>query len=64
VYQQKIKPYEVVGSTIRIPIGGRLPATLVRKIVKARIAENEARAAERKRKAAARRTGRAHASAT
>jgi uncharacterized protein YdhG (YjbR/CyaY superfamily) len=45
-----LKGYDVSAGTIRFPIGGALPAALVRKIVKARIAQQAARAAMRKAK--------------
>jgi uncharacterized protein YdhG (YjbR/CyaY superfamily) len=35
--------YEVAKGTIRFPIGRPLPTSLVKKLVKAKIAENEAR---------------------
>jgi uncharacterized protein YdhG (YjbR/CyaY superfamily) len=43
-----LKGYDVSAGTIRFPIGGTLPAPLVRKIVKARIAQQAAKAAKRK----------------
>ncbi|NOT42799.1 MAG: hypothetical protein HOP13_20155 [Alphaproteobacteria bacterium] len=43
-----IKGYSTSKGTIRFPIGGALPAALVRKIVKARIAQQAAKAAQRK----------------
>jgi uncharacterized protein YdhG (YjbR/CyaY superfamily) len=42
-FADELKRYDVEKGTIRFPIGRPLPATLVRKIVKARIRENEAR---------------------
>ena len=42
-----LKGYETAKGTIRFPIGGALPAALVRKIVKARIAQNAAKATKR-----------------
>lgn len=44
----ELKGYATSTGTIRFPIGGALPATLVRKIVKARIAQQAAKAAKRK----------------
>jgi uncharacterized protein YdhG (YjbR/CyaY superfamily) len=41
------QPYKIVGSTLRIPIGWRLSAATVRRIVKAKIAEDDANAAQR-----------------
>jgi uncharacterized protein YdhG (YjbR/CyaY superfamily) len=41
------QPYKIVGSTLRLPIGGRLSAATVRRIVKAKIAEDDANAAQR-----------------
>ena len=41
-FQDELKDYETSKGTIRFPIGKPLPATLVRKIVKTRVAENEA----------------------
>ncbi len=43
-----LKGYDTSKGTIRFPIGGALPATLVRKIVKARISQQTAKAAQRK----------------
>ena len=44
-FAKELKPYEVAHTTIQFSVDNPLPATLVKKIVKARIAENEARAA-------------------
>lgn len=42
-HQDELKSYQTSKGTIRFPIGERLPATLVKKIVKARIEEVERR---------------------
>jgi uncharacterized protein YdhG (YjbR/CyaY superfamily) len=39
----ELQRQEVAKGTIRFPIGRPLPASLVKKLVKAKIAENEAR---------------------
>ena len=49
-YKDELKAYKTSRGTIRFPIGKPLPAALVRKLVKARIAENEKRAAEKAKK--------------
>jgi uncharacterized protein YdhG (YjbR/CyaY superfamily) len=43
-YHDELKSYDTSKGTIRFPVGKPLRATLVKKIVKARIKENEARA--------------------
>lgn len=45
-HKDELKPYDTAGtkSTIRFPLGKPPPTTLVKKIVKARMKENEARA--------------------
>ena len=48
-HKQELKRYETSKGTIRFLAGKPLPAALVKKLVKARIRENEARAASKKR---------------
>jgi uncharacterized protein YdhG (YjbR/CyaY superfamily) len=43
-FARELEPYKVEGTTIRFSVDNPLPAALVKKIVKSRIAENEARA--------------------
>lgn len=50
-YKDELKAYKTSKGTIRFPIDKPLPAALVKKIVKNRIAENEQRAAEKEKKA-------------
>jgi len=47
-FRSELKPYDTSGATIHFNPGNPLPATLVRKIVKARIKGNEARKKRRK----------------
>jgi len=47
-HKEELKRYRTSKGTIRFPFNQPLPATLVRKLVRARIKENEARAAKRK----------------
>jgi uncharacterized protein YdhG (YjbR/CyaY superfamily) len=44
-FAKELEPYEVKHTTIHFSVENPLPAALVKKIVKSRIAENEARAA-------------------
>lgn len=50
IFQEELKDYDASGATIRFPIGKALPATLIKKIVKTRIQENEERAWQREQK--------------
>jgi uncharacterized protein YdhG (YjbR/CyaY superfamily) len=43
-HKDELKPYDTAKATIRFPADKPLPAALVRKLVKARLAENVARA--------------------
>ncbi len=48
-HKEELKRYETSKGTIRFPANKPLPAALIKKLVKARIQENEARAAAKKR---------------
>ena len=45
-HKDELKPYDTARATIRFPARKPLPAALVKKLVKARIEENEARVAK------------------
>jgi uncharacterized protein YdhG (YjbR/CyaY superfamily) len=47
-HKDELKRYRTSKGTIRFPVNQPLPATLVKKLVKTRIKENEARAARRR----------------
>ena len=49
-HKDELKAYKTSKGTIRFPIGQPLPAALVKKLVKTRIAENEKRAAAKEKK--------------
>lgn len=44
IYEKELKQYMGAKSTVRFPIGHPLPVTLIKKLVKARVQENEAKA--------------------
>lgn len=48
-FKDELKGYDQAKGTVRFPIGKPLPAVLVKKIVQARIAENDARKKTKKR---------------
>jgi uncharacterized protein YdhG (YjbR/CyaY superfamily) len=49
-FRRELKPYHISGTTIHFSVKKPLPASLVRKIVKAKIAENESRAEQKRSK--------------
>jgi len=48
-FSKELEPFDVSGSTIRFSVEHPLPAALVKRMVKARVRENEARARLKKR---------------
>jgi len=42
-HEKELSGYETSGATVRLPLGKKLPAALIRKLVKARMIKNEAR---------------------
>jgi uncharacterized protein YdhG (YjbR/CyaY superfamily) len=40
-HKQELTAYETTGATVRFPLGKRLPASLIRKLIKARIVKND-----------------------
>lgn len=52
-FKNELKPYKISGTTIQFPPGKPLPAALVKKIIKARIKENDDKAASKNKKPAA-----------
>ena len=49
-FKDELKAYKTSKGTIRFPIGKPLPAALVKKLVKERVAENEARVNRKEKK--------------
>jgi uncharacterized protein YdhG (YjbR/CyaY superfamily) len=49
-HKEELKRYDTSKGTIRFPAGNPLPATLVKKLVKARIEQNEALRSKKKKK--------------
>ena len=50
LYAKELKPYMAEKATLQFPIGRPLPIALVKKVVKQRARENEARATPKKRR--------------
>jgi uncharacterized protein YdhG (YjbR/CyaY superfamily) len=42
-YAKELKPYATSKATLRFPIGTRIPVTLLRRLIRARVRENEAK---------------------
>jgi uncharacterized protein YdhG (YjbR/CyaY superfamily) len=51
LYARELKPYMAAKATLQFPIGKPIPIGLVKKVVKERARENEAKAATRRRQA-------------
>jgi uncharacterized protein YdhG (YjbR/CyaY superfamily) len=46
--KDELRPYDTSRGTIRFPMDKPLPASLVKKLVKARVAQNDAREKQKK----------------
>jgi len=56
-FEKELEPFKVSGNTIRFTVSKPIPVTLVKMIVKARMKENEEKAAAKKIKAGAAKKG-------